>query len=216
MKYSLFVFSILVLNSISLVAQVGINNTNPTATLDVVGDVLLQGKLYLEEPGKYTSSPTSKLLMVDNVNGVVNKYDIATSSFGPLNYVRFVFNNTSDYGLDAGYDTKISATKYTVAVHGYSFTRNGDTNLTLRSTTNNTYVEGHQFYAYVDGNTNTWWLKAFVNNSRFYIGTNLTPVDLSLDLIVYRNNFITKIWDTPQTVNMGGNATATAPLPAGF
>lgn len=218
MKSRCFIFTILVLQSAWLLAEVGINNPNPTATLDVIGAVKVQQKLYLENPGSYTSGPDSKLLMLDNTTGSMIKFDVAESDFGPLNYVQFKLNNVSDFGLDGGFDTKISAAKYTVAVHGYFFDRSADTNLFLRSNGSGNYVEGQQFYAYVSGDT--WWLRASVNNSRFYRRvnnvTNTTPVDFTMDLIVYRNDFITKIWSTPQTVNMAAGSTATAPLPAGF
>lgn len=214
MKLKAFIFSIFFLQSLGLLAQVGINNASPAATLHVVGDVLVQDRLYLESPGSYNSGPNSKLLMFNDISNAIIKFDLTASTFGPLNYVRFVFNNTSDYGLDEGYDTKIDAAKYTVAVHGYSFNRSGNTNVSLRSEINNTFVEGHQFYAYVQNGT--WWVRAMVNNSRFRLGNALTAVDIFMDLIVYRNNFITKIWDTPLTVNMGTSPSATAPLPAGF
>ncbi len=213
MKRNYILFSLFLVQSFLVCAQVGINNATPAATLDVVGDVYVRQSLFLENPGTYVNSPTANLLMYNNTTGDVVKYDMAGSSFGPLNYVQFAFINTSNYGLDGGYDTKIDVTKYTVAVHGYSFDRGGNTNVVSRSLTNSANVEGYQIYAYE--NNGTWWLKAFVNNSRFYI-TSLTNVDIYLDLIIYRNNFITKIWDTPQTIDMGGSDTGTAPLPAGF
>lgn len=213
MKRNNILLSLFLLQSFFVCAQVGINNTSPEATLDVVGDVYVRQSLFLENPGTYVNSPTANLLMYNNTTGDVAKYDMAGSSFGPLNYVQFAFTNTSNYGLDGGYDTKIDATKYTVAVHGYSFSFNGNTNVTSRSLTNAANVEDYQIYAYE--NNGTWWLRAFVNNSRFYI-TALTNVDIYLDLIIYRNNFITKIWDTPLIIDMQTSDTGTAPLPAGF
>lgn len=214
MKHKYFIFSILVMQSIFLLAQVGINNLDPTATLDVIGDVKVQEKLYLENPGSYIPSPSSKLLMVNDATGSVIKFDVSNSVFGPLNYVQFVIKNVSERGLDGGFNTKISADKYTIAVHGYFFDSGGDTNVYIRSRTNGNYVEGQQFFAYVSGGT--WWLKAFVNNSEFIRNSSTTWVDFYMDLIIYRNNFITKIWDTPLTINMNKQETATAPLPSGF
>jgi hypothetical protein len=214
MKRNYIFFLLFLVQSFFVCAQVGINNATPAATLDVVGDVYVRQSLFLENPGTYVNSPTSNLLMFNNTTGDVAKYDMAGSTFGPLNYVQFAFLNTSSFGLDGGYDTKIDATKYTVAIQGYSFDRNGNTNVVQRSLTSSANVEGYQFYAYE--NAGTWWIKAFVNNSQFYIGGSVTNVDIYIDLIIYRNNFITKIWDTPLTIDMGGSDTATAPLPAGF
>lgn len=214
MKQIYFLFSILFIQSLGLLAQVGINNQSPNATLDVNGDVLVQDKLYLENPGKYIQDPDSKLLMINDDTGEVIKYDVENSVFGPLNYVQFVFNNVSNFGLDGGYNTKIDATNYTLAVHGFYFNIDGNTNISFRSVDSNTYVEGHQFYAYVQGGV--WWVKGLVNNSQFYTNNNLSAVDIYMDVIIYRNDFITKIWDTPQTIDMLESPTQTAPLPAGF
>jgi len=209
-----FVFSILVMQSMFLHAQVGINNPDPSATLDVIGDVKVQEKLYLENPGSYTSGPNSKLLMFNDATGSVIKFDVSNSDFGPLNYVQFVIKNVSSRGLDRGFDTKISAAKYTVAVHGSFFDHGGNTNVYIRSRSNTNYVEGQQFFAYVS--EGTWWLKAFVNDSEFILNGNTTSVDFYMDLIIYRNNFITKIWSDPLNINMNKLETATAPLPTGF
>lgn len=214
MKYRIFLFFIFFIQSFNMLSQVGVNNPTPAATLDVVGDVLIREKLYLENPGGYDADPTSNLLMINTSTDSVINYDLDSSSFGPLNYVQFAFMNTSSFGLDQGYNTKISAAKYTVAVHGYAFRRGDNTNVSLRSSTSSTYIEGHQFYAYVQGGE--WHINAFVNNSRFYLGSSPTQVDLYLDLIVYRTNFITKVFDTAQVVDMSKAPTGDAVLPTGF
>src|SRR5690554_1437372 len=126
MMHKYFVFSILVMQSIFLHAQVGINNPDPSATLDVIGDAKVQEKLYLENPGSYTSGPNSKLLMFNDATGSMIKFDVSNSDFGPLNYVQFIIKNVSSRGLDRGFDTKISAAKYTVAVHGSFFDQGGN------------------------------------------------------------------------------------------
>lgn len=221
MKHIYLLLSIFFIQSFYVHAQVGINNENPDATLDVNGNVLVRKKLYLENPGTYSNTSNSKLLMIKN-DGAIIKYDVANSAFGPLNYVQYLFSNTSSYGLDGGYNTKISAAKYTLAVHGFSFSRASDdnTNITPRKTSGSPkkdrtqYIEGHQFYAYESGGT--WWIKGFVNNSQFHYTDSTVNVNIFMDVIIYRNNFITKIWNTPQTINMGKQAMGTAPLPTGF
>ena len=201
-----------------MVAQVGVNNQNPTASLDVIGDVLVQEKLYLENPGIYTGEANAKLLVIKDSDNAVVIYDVANSSYGLLNYVKFIIKGVSYDGLKGGFNTKIDASKYTIAVHGFSFDKEGDTNVFLRSTGPNgsQYVEGHQFYAYVSGNT--WWLKGLVNNSQFRSGVNnnTTNVDITMDVIIYRNDFVTKIWKTTQSIDMGREPEGTVPLPVGF
>lgn len=221
MKKSLL-FPILLFHSILMIGQVGINNENPVADLDVTGSVLVREKLYLEDPGSFTNLATTKLLLIKDNGGII-KYDVEGSEFGPLNYAQFIFTNTNTRGLTGGFDTKISADKYTLVVQGFYFNDDGDTNVSLRKTTGSPtsnrerYMEGHQFYAYVEGTgvNRTWRIRAFVNNSSFYL-SSASQIDLYMDVIIYRNNFITKIWGTPQTISLGSGTTGTAPLPAGF
>ena len=221
MRKVFYFFTVLLFNSACLLAQVGIGTEFPTSTLDVNGDVLVQSKLYLEHPGSYTGEENSSFLVINNKDAIL-KYNVASSSFGPINYVQFVVRNVSNHGLRDGFDTKIDAENYTLAVHGFYFlrTRDNNTNISFRKTSgtpeaNRTrYVEGQQFYAYIQNGT--WWLKAFVNNSQFYVGNTLANPDIYMDVIIYRNNFITKIFPEVQTVDMGRNPTKTVPLPAGF
>ena len=216
MKKNTFIFFIsLGLSSITW-AQVGINNPNPTATLDVIGNVLVEEKLFLEAPGNYSQIRGSKLLIKKTDEQVV-QYDIDASKYGPINYVEFVFKNTNTNGLK-NYDTKISATNYLVTVQGFYFLISGtnDTNITVKSTRDNSKVEGFQVYAYINPSTNTWWIKGFVNNSTFQNNSYAnSAIDLYMNLIIFRNGFIAKPLDDV-IVNMSNSETKTVPLPEGF
>ena len=210
--YSIIAFSL----SSAVWAQVGINNPNPQAALDVVGGTLIEEKLYLENPGNSTQIRGAKLLIQKTDEEVV-QYNIDISKYGPINYVQFIFRNTNTIGLRQ-YDTKISATDYIVTVQGFYFliTGTNDTNVTLRSTVNNNRVEGFQMYAYINPTTNTWFLKGFVNNSRFQNNSNVdSAIDLYMNLIIFRNGFIAKpLMDV--TVNMNNSETGSVPIPIGF
>ena len=87
------------------------------------------------------------------------------------------------------------------------------------SNTSNDDIEGYQIYAYKNSSTGTWFLRAFVNNSKFKTRISGvfgdTSIDMYLNLVIYRNQFITKP-QAPITVNMGNSATGIAPLPPGF
>lgn len=217
MRQILFFLSIGIIQSMGLFAQVGINTLTPGATLEVTGEVLVRQELFLEDPGKYLGEANSNLLVIMDSDDAVVKYDIVNSKYGPLNYVQFVFENLSQSGLMGGYNTKISATEYTLAVHGYYWTSDsGATNVSNRSNKSNgtQFIEGPQFYAYVDGGT--WWIKGFLNDSKFYIANTASYIDLFMDVMIYRNNFITKIWSGEQVVDMAKSETATASLPSGF
>ena len=224
MKQKYFFFAIFFVQFICVYAQVGINNENPESTLDVDGNVLVRGKLFLENPGRYVGEDEVNLLVMNDAK-VVRRYDVEISDYGPINYAQFVFNNVAASGLSGtgGFNTQIDASKYTLAVHGFSYTGTGatpSTSITNRKTsgdptTNRTrYIEGQQFYAIVQNGT--WRLRGFVNNSPFYLDNSQSQVHMKMDVIIYRNDFITKIWPGVQTINMNQQPTGAAPLPAGF
>lgn len=201
-------------------AQVGINTLAPSATLEVIGDVKLDGSLTLENPGNNTQIRGSKFLIRSTSNELL-KYDISMSKYGPINYAEFAFTNLACDGL-LDYDTKISSTKYYVSIQGYSFGEAGSGragSIMPHSTNSNDNIEGYQFYAYINPSTQTWWLKAFVNDSQFqlYNGTTYvnTEIDMFLNVMIYRNGFISKA-QSDIAVDMGNLSSGTAPLPPGF
>ncbi len=200
--------------------QVGINTATPQATLDVVGNVKLDNNLFLENPGDVTEIRDSKLLIRTTQNQI-NQYDIDISKYGPINYVRFVFSQLSTNGLQ-DYDTKISTENYIVSVQGYNYIKfMGNTNVLTHSNSDDNNIEGHQIYAYKNLTTQTWFLRAFINNATFRAeNANRSdfvdsPIDMFLNVIIYRKGFITKEQE-PITVDMGNAETMIAPLPPGF
>lgn len=202
-------------------AQVGINTLTPSADLDVVGDALIEGSLFLENPGNNLVIRGSKLLVLTTVNSV-KQYDINISKYGPINYAQFEFNSLSKDGLQ-DYDTRISTSEYIVSVQGYYFLEagTGDTNIMAHSLIDNENIEGYQIYAYPNTTTNTWFLRAFVNDSEFMTpgpGNGFmipTSVDMYLNVIIYRKGFIAKEQNSV-SVDMLNSETTTAPLPTGF
>ncbi len=200
-------------------SQVGINNSNPSAALDVIGDVVVDEQLYLENPGENTEIRGSKLLIRSTTNDLL-EYDINASKYGPVNYVEFAFNDLSTDGLQ-DYDTKINTTDYVLIIQGYYFLEAGtnDTDIMLNSNTDDDNIEGYQIYAYPNSSTNTWFIRAFVNDSKFKtrFGASFgdTSVDMYLNTVIYRKGFITKT-QSNISVDMGDAETGTAPLPSGF
>ncbi|MCH7785272.1 MAG: hypothetical protein IIB06_07635 [Bacteroidetes bacterium] len=216
---NIYIFLIIVLSFESSFTQVGINTTTPSATLEVIGDVKLDSSLYLESPGNNIQIRGSKLLIRSTANEIL-KYDITISKYGPINYAEFSFNDLSTYGL-YDYDTKISTADYIVCVEGYRFHDEtpSETSVMPHSLIYNYNIEGYQIYAYENTTTQTWWMRAFVNNSEFMVrqgsGYDVTTIDMILNIIIYRRGFIAKSL-TPINVDMGAVDSGTAPLPTGF
>ncbi len=218
MKKIILVVS-LILSANSVWCQIGINKYNPQSTLDIAGYAKSDGSLFLENPGEVTGIRNSKFL-IDSPSDNIVRYDIDISKYGPLNYAQFIFRGLNKDGLQ-DYDTKISIDKYIVAVQGYYYLEPGtdDTDIMPHSNLSLDNVEGYQIYAYKNLVTNTWFLRAFINNSEFHTRIagvfQATPIDLYLNLVIYRNDFITKEQNTI-SVSMGNSETGTAPLPPGF
>lgn len=200
-------------------AQVGINTTSPSSALHVVGDVITDDGVYLENPGDYSQIRDSKFL-ISLQNTDIVQYDISISKYGPINYAEFVFEELSADGLQ-DYDTKISINDYIVTVQGYYYLEagTGATSVMVHSTIVDDNIEGYQIYAYKNTVTQTWFLRAFINNAQFQIryGNTFvnTPVDMYLNIIIYRNGFISKELNSI-SIDMGNLETGTAPLPTGF
>ncbi|GHC51484.1 hypothetical protein [Ulvibacter litoralis] len=205
--------------NLTVYAQVGINTSSPSATLDVVGNVKTDLSLFLENPGEYTQIRDSKLLIKSTTDEVL-KYNLLVSKYGPTNYAEYVFKDLSTNGLQ-DYDTKIATSEYIVTVQGFYFVEaiTGNTDIMSHSNIRNNNIEGHQIYAYKNTTTNTWFLRGFINNGTFRSNNGSayvdSPIDLYLNVIIYRNGFITKE-QSGITVDMGNSETGVAPLPSGF
>jgi len=220
MKKILLTFTIALFFATLSKAQIGINKSNPSATLDIAGDVKLEESLYLEDPGEFTTIRGSKLL-INTTGDEVVEYDILLSKYGPINYAEFVFANLSKDGLQ-DYDTKIPIDDYIVTIQGYYFLGAGtsNTNVMAHSTITDTNIEGYQIYAYKNTTTGTWFIRGFVNNAEFMVADPSyhyypAPIDLYLNVIIYRDGFITKSI-SPISIDMGNASTGIAPLPTGF
>ena len=219
MKQALFL-SVFMLTTTLLWSQVGINTSSPTADLDVVGSVKTENGLILENPGAFGTIRGSKLLIRSTSNEIL-EYDISQSKYGPINYAEFAFTTLSKNGLQE-YDTKISIDDYILTVQGYYFLEagTGDTNVMIHSNITDTNIEGTQIYAYKNLVTQTWCLKALLNNAEFVARDDdndyvPSPIDLFMNVIIYKTGFISKSL-TPVAVDMNSLETKTVPLPSGF
>ena len=220
MKNTILLLLFILIGAVTF-GQVGINTANPdpAIALEVIGDVRIDGSLFLEDPRSKLQIRNSKLLIQTTSNEII-RYDIAISKYGPINYAQFVFEDLSKDGLQ-DYNTKIDVDDYIVTIQGYYFLEagTGDTDVMTHSNTHSDDIEGYQIYAYPNSTTNTWYIRAFINNATFR--TRLpsdmadTPVDMYLNVVIYRKGFISKEL-TEVTVDMGSSETGTAPLPSGF
>lgn len=199
----------------SFYAQVGINTTNPTRTLDINGNMKVSENIHLENPGVYTgTSINSYLIVKDNSDSTLKKYVPATSSYSAINSVVYFFNNGSVDGV-SNYDTKISADKYYVSIGGYIVL--GPNNPTVRLAGSNNDIPLYNARAFVENGT--WRLVFLPNNDRkFTINSGNIPnpitTEIRLNVTVYRKNLLSII-NNPIIVDMkgdiSGKATATKP-----
>jgi len=198
-------------------SQVGIGTTTPTETLEVVGNAKLSGELFLENPGGFTTINGQKFLIETNT-GAIQKLDVGTAKYGPINHATYTFNNVAEIGLH-DFNTNIPASKYLLAIHGYSL---GNSSTFFKSLSVDDTVEGFVFRAYKKGTpgNKTWWLQFYCNNSKFYNG-GFVKENIILEVIIYRKNLLASDDGSVITVNMqnkpkannSGNAN-TAPAPA--
>lgn len=197
-------------------AQVGINTSTPSAMLEVNGDTKLDEKLYLEDPGDNLEIRGAKLLIERSDNSIV-QYDIDKSKYGPINYAKLVFENTSKNGI-TDYDTKISTTDYIVGIQGYYFRgySDGNTSIVSQSSVSTNDIEGFQVYAYKNLVTNTWFIRASVNNSIFRRTDNANiTVNIYMNVFIFRTGFISK--ESPSLdIDMGLLPIKTVSKPTGF
>ena len=196
--------------------QVGINTSSPSAMLEVNGDTKLDEKLYLEDPGDNLEIRGAKLLIERTDNSIV-QYDIDQSKYGPINYAKLVFENTSKNGI-TDYDTKISITDYVVGIQGYYFRgySDGNTSIVSQSSVSTDDIEGFQVYAYKNLVTNTWFIRAFVNNSIFRRTDNANiTVNIYMNVFIFRTGFISK--EIPSLdIDMESESVKTVAKPTGF
>lgn len=204
----------------SVMAQIGLNTTAPEALLDVNGFTKINEKLYLEGPGDYEEIRGSKLLVEKNdVDKTIVQYDIENSKYGPINYAEFKFENVENVGVQ-DYDTKIPINKYSVTVQGFYFRGNpgNQSNIVTQSSNGDGYIEGSQVYAYKNTTTNTWFIRAFVNNSIIRLAwDNTINADIYLNLIIYRIGLLAKEVNMKQEINAYNYYTSgKVPKPTGF
>lgn len=201
-------------------AQVGINKPNPSAILDVDGDIIVDQTLTLENPGNSLEIRGLNLLVVSTANDML-QYDIDIAKYGPINNVQFEFTDLSYDGLQ-DYNTQVPVDEYEMVVHSFFFKRVGSDNYNVLLGSNSSVlnVEGYQVYAYKHATHNTWFLRAIVNDSSFQIDTGSgtiieNNIDMILNVALYRKGLLTKTLNEVN-VDMGTSSTGTAPLPAGF
>ncbi|WP_194850167.1 hypothetical protein [Nonlabens antarcticus] len=216
MRLKAYLTPFLLITTFVGLGQVGINNTSPTAALDVIGNVKVNEKLFMENPGDFNKIRGSKLLIQKTDKSIV-QYDIDQSKYGPINYAQLIFKKTGREGVQ-NYNTKISTTDYSVTVQGFYFREfsSNSTNVLSFSTAGDDFVEGFQAYAYKNNTTDTWWVKAFINNGYFRTSAkDSTFVDIYMNLIIFRNGLIAKPKNNV-IISMGGATTKTVAPPAGF
>ena len=174
---------IITLIAINVQAQhVGINNPNPTQSLDVNGDTYAN-KLFIKNMfppeipgGTYIAGNTASPPQL----GVYGQ----TSSL--FTYIPVEFTNVNSSGI-LEYDTKISDTEYILVLHNYQLmTSTGGTNVSLDFIGDINRQGSPEFTTQKkDG---TWWVTAKFTNSKMIntSNSNSTQFKIKLYLIAYK------------------------------
>lgn len=219
--YNLF----LILFSIVIHAQVGINNSAPVETLDVVGDTSTK-KLYLRNPGNPTQ--TGGYFLGGNAN-TLNRLNPNSTPMGIFNYLKLSLTNVSPSGV-TDFDTKIDASKFVLVVHSFglqSVTAAGvaSTRITVdynNDNINNKIQGSPVFQSFISGGT--WHVRGFINNSTFKAvnpsgGISTDPHTYNIDFfMVAYYHIVTKDNIPSQSINVNGTdgSAQSLPVPAGF
>lgn len=176
--------------------NVGVGTNNTPYKMEVSGTTKIGGNLYLGSTPTAPQSGTAQLVR-DNNTGQVFTVASSSGSFKAYNYVKYTLGNVRVSDVD-DFDTKISATDYSVSIVGYSFSsdKNG---MMMQSGYSGTFAS-QSVYAFVSGGT--WHLTA-----KYPGGTVVNGVNGNWDVYcLVINNAMLQALPT-QSLNMGGNST---------
>jgi len=191
LKIKLFPCFLLFL-SITCFSQVGIATSNPTATLDINGNL----KIRTTSAVAISDADAVASLVVDNTTNeikVVEEGNVATMNF--IIYKLFKANRDRI----SNFNTNINASQYTLVVAGSSF------NQLLRPDVG--WYSSKNVYAFIE--EGTWRLFA-----DYYESHSRVNGDWEIYCLIINNRLLTTIPAT--TVDMGGNSTGAANSPAGL
>ena len=183
--------------SLSCFSQVGINTNNPEAALDI------NGNLKVRTMGAVSiGSVNNARLVLDNSTKEVKMIQSSTGNPFSMNYTTYRLRNVNlDYVQD--YDTKISATDYTVVVVGSAFDR------ALRITGNIGYSPMN-IYAFQSNGT--WHITADYKDAGTYGNSN---GNWSINCLIISNNILKTLPLISINMNGSENGSVGSP-PAGL
>lgn len=189
---------------------VGIGTNAPTHTLEINGNMKLNGDLYFENPGNYTGNASDSYFLVrDNSDSTIKRYVPATAFYSAINSVVYFINDISTAGI-TNFDTGIPADKYYVIIGGFIIRGiNNDSNINItRPNDTGNYIPQYSARSFVENGT--WRIKFTPNNGRVFDRT----AEMRLSISAYRRDMLTTV-NAPITYDMNGNTSGTgsAPVP---
>lgn len=175
--------------------NVGIGTPTPQYSVDVNGDTKIVGDFFLGTATRAPQSGTAQLVR-DNLTGQVFTIAASSGSAKAYNYVKYSINNVKQ-DLLTDFDTKISATDYTVMLVGSSFNGTDKEGMKMLSPYNGTFAY-QVLYAQPSGDT--WHFKA-----DYVGGTTNDDMNGSWDIycLIINNALVVNLPD--QVLDMQGN-----------
>ncbi|MBW2939110.1 hypothetical protein KXJ69_13420 [Aureisphaera sp. CAU 1614] len=174
-----------------MVAQVGINTTNPRATLEIAGDTNITGTIDIGDISSLTDGEQSTFLIQDSDNSI-KSIDVSNPTGAALGYIQEyeIINPDKDWVKD--FDTGIDASDYVLIAISASFdqeliisdSHNAPDNATLPYTS--TFVKNGTWHIIADfpvaantaGTIGTWNIQTLIysNDLSKQFGTVVIPM----------------------------------------
>jgi len=197
------------LSSLFHAQGVGIGTSNPTQTLDVVGNMKLTENLYLENPGEFSGNAANSYMIVrDNSDNILKRYVPATAQYGAINSTVYFIKDISPAGLQ-DFDTGIPSDKYYLIIGGFII-RGVNNNSNIKITQPEDTAKNIPLYSARSFIKNgTWHIKFVPNNNRVF---DQNP-EIRLSVSMYRRDMLTTV-NNVITVNMNSVSTGIGSAPA--
>lgn len=204
--------------SITAYSQIGIGNTNPRGALDVTGNIVVDGSLYLNNVVSATSNPYLLVRSLDTTPpGELKLLDVSIREVAPVNKYKIQVTNVTGKEVN-GLSTNLPTSKYIVAITDAVYKNAVVDATTISSGGTTTYTYGSYFteVTKVNRNINGVSTEVYAINMDFKGGGSPSTATTNANktwefsLIVFEKALV-KDWGTVNgSVTSGANYSGTS------